>query len=620
MRLPILKKTDNHAITEINFSGIDSVAGCDALYDAVNLVKNRAVENRKGRKAVLFYNNPPDQIINCHDKIFHRYENTLFEVVITEDSIAYGEEYSLNAYNEPPKRHIVFWQNKFYVLPDSIILGGEDEWFDFGTKNSVSAAMPFVNSRAFFYPNGYNGEEACTTQSVLTVGTKVRFNWLEGEEFTVISREDVREVAVTSTMQIGVRITLDKAVSNYSSLKADAEMQYCIPKKRPIFAPFSCGLGCGCTISKNEILFNQYNDGKIYGRNIENYLTVGQKVQITGSTDVRNNRVAEITEITNNSIVFDTSFVPLNEGTNTVITVTPIIPLFDHLVFTEDRIFGASNTDSKLYISKFKNPFIFTAGYQTGEDSWWMTLSEKVTGMTLWKDNIICFTETGGFRILGYTALNFGVRQLSLSGIATGCDNSLIKLGDTLYYSSGYGIMKYSGGSDKKISAPLPQDVSITHSVTDGKNLYMLSRDRIWVYNPDEDFWFSEDAPSIKAIYSHGQKRFLCGDKALYLAEGGDFSAKWSFETNRIFDKNYYILPLFAELTANGFSGGEFEVFIKLFGKNQAISVGKYALKGEKTLRLPLKQVWCKHFSLKFVGNGDFSPHNLTLCYRRKSI
>lgn len=620
MRLPILPKTDNQSLIEINLSGIDCTLGENALYDTVNLMKNKTVKNRQGRKAVLFYDKPPDQIINCHDKVFHRYENALFEVISTDEGTVYGEEYALNYYAEPPKRHIVFWQNEFSVLPDSIILGGNDEWMDFGAKNSVAAAMPFINGRALYYPNGYYGEEVCISQSVLTVGTKVRFSWLPGTEFTVISREDVRDITATSTVQIGVRITLDKAVSNYSSLKSDATMQYCIPQKRPIFAPFSCGLGCGCEISKNEIFFKQYGDGKIYSRNIGNYLTVGQKVKISGSSEPRNNRVAEITEILNNSIVFDTSFIPLNESTNTVITVTPILPEFDHLVFTEDRIFGASNNDGKLYISKFKNPFIFTSGYTENEDSWWMTLGEKINGITLWKDNIICFTETGGFRILGYTALNFGVRQLSISGIAPNCDNSLIRLGDTLYYSSSNGVMKYSGGSDKKISAPLPQDIIITHSVTDGKNLYMLSKNRIWVYNPDENFWFSEDAKSITAIYSHGQKRFLCGDKALYLAESGDFNAKWSFETNQIYHKGFSVKPLFAQLAAKSGNGAEFEVFIKLFGKNQAISVGKYALKGEKTLRLPLKQVWCRHFSLMFVGTGDFSPYNLTLCYRRKNI
>ncbi|MBQ5764560.1 MAG: hypothetical protein IIW03_00265, partial [Clostridia bacterium] len=82
----------------------------------------------------------------------------------------------------------------------------------------------------------------------------------------------------------------------------------------------------------------------------------------------------------------------------------------------------------------------------------------------------------------------------------------------------------------------------------------------------------------------------------------------------------FNIKPLFAELSAIGGKSTEFEVFIKLFGNSQAISVGKYTLKGEKTLRLPLNQVWCKQFSLKIVGSGDFSPYNLTICYRRKSL
>lgn len=620
MKLPKLPKSDKALLSEISFLGIDSSGNEKSLYDAVNLIKNKKVETRKGRNPVIFYDRAPDQVIKCNDTIFHRYNNTLLEVLTTDDGARYGKEYTLKNYATPPKRHIVFWQNEFAVLPDAIILGDDDEWLDFGKKNTVAAAMPFLNSRAFYYPFGFNGEEVCSNQSVLTVGTKVRFNWLQGQEFTVISREEVREIITTSTVNVGVRITLDKGVSNYTSLTGSSAMQYCIPKKRPIFKPFSCGLTCGMYFTSNEIFFNQYNDEKIYIRNIASHLMVGQKVQITGSSEPKNNRTAVITEISNNSIKFDASFVPLNESNTRSITITPILPEFDHLVITEDRIFGASNKEGKLYVSKFKDPFIFTQNYTEKEDAWWISLNEKVTGITLWKDNIICFTETGGFRILGYNALNFGIRQLSLSGILPGLENSLVRLGDTLYYSSSCGVMKYSGGSDRKISSPLPQDIYATHAVTDGKNLYMLQDNRIWIYNPEEDFWFSEDAANVKAIYAINQKRFLCGEKALYMADGKKFNAKWGFETNKIFSTGYDVKPLFAELTAKGGKNSEFEVFIKLFGKGQAISIGKYTIKGEKALRLPLKQVWCKYFSLKFVGSGDFSPYNLTICYRRKSI
>lgn len=406
MKLPKLPKLDKPVLSEISFLGINSLGGEKSLYDAVNLIKSKRVETRKGRSPVIFYDRPPDQVIKCNNTLFHRYNNTLREVVSTTDGVEYGKEYTLKNYATPPKRHVVFWQNEFAVLPDAIILGEDDEWFDFGKKNTVAAAMPFLNSRALFYPYGYYDEEVCANQNLLTVGTKVRFNWLEGQEFTVISREDVREVVTTSTVQIGVRITLDKGVSNYTSLTNNSAMQYCIPKKRPVFAPFSCGLTCGAYFTSNEIFFRQYNDNKIYVRNINAHLTVGQKVQISGCSESRNNRTAVITEILSNSIKFDTSFIPLNESNTRSITITPILPEFDHLVFTEDRIFGASNTESKLYISKFKNPFVFTQTYTEKDDSWWLSLTENVTGITLWKDNIICFTETGGFRVLGYNALN----------------------------------------------------------------------------------------------------------------------------------------------------------------------------------------------------------------------
>ena len=94
--------------------------------------------------------------------------------------------------------------------------------------------------------------------------------------------------------------------------------------------------------------------------------------------------------------------------------------------------------------------------------------------------------------------------------------------------------MKYSGGSDKKISIPLGENVEIKDATTDGKKIYMLSDDRIWIYDTDENIWFSEDSGGATAIYSVNSSRFICGESALYLTEQGNTAACWLFETNSV--------------------------------------------------------------------------------------
>ena len=117
MRLPLLPKTDNRSFLEIKLSGINCGDGQNALYDAVNLTKDRQLKTRSGRSAVLFYDAPPDQVINCGDKIFHRFKNSLFEVITTDTGIIYGDEITLKDYSVPPKRHIVFGKMNIIFCP-----------------------------------------------------------------------------------------------------------------------------------------------------------------------------------------------------------------------------------------------------------------------------------------------------------------------------------------------------------------------------------------------------------------------------------------------------------------------------------------------------------------------
>ena len=621
MKLPILNKNNNQNCFKINFSGIRRDGESENLYDSVNLTKNDFLTTRKGRKPVLLWDSPPDQVLKYSDRVFHRYGNTLKEVISDySGNIVYkNEEIFLKDYEVPVTRHIIILEGKICVLPDALsIEEGEDEWLDFAPRDVTSVALPFINDRTLFYPNSLISNTVCNDAVLLKPGVKIKANWLYDNEFTVVSAEHAYSYldGITRAL-VGTRVVLDRPVWKYNALTSSDRIQYCNPKRKKLLNPFHCGYTSSVTFSENNIWITPFENNYEFDFNIKDFFHLGQKVTISGSSFPENNTERKIIDITEHSIAFDRDFTYVAEDSETEIIITPVIPNFDHIIFTEDRIFAVDNQMGKFHISMLKNPFVFGDISTSPEDPWAVNISDFATGLTLWKDNIICFTETGGFRILGYTALNFGLRQLSVNGLKKGCGNSLVRLGDTLYYCSARGIMKYSGGSDKKISIPLGENVEIKDATTDGKKIYMLSDDRIWIYDTDENIWFSEDSGGATAIYSVNSSRFICGESALYLTEQGNTAACWLFETNSLQGEAEEIQPICAVFSAKS-DGAEFKVYMNIFGNNEEILLGRYTIKGEKTLRLPLKNIWCSRFSLKFEGIGNITPVDLKIQYRRK--
>ncbi len=621
MKLPILNKNNNQNCFKIDFSGIRRDGESENLYDSVNLTKNDFLATRKGRKPVLLWDSPPEQVLKYGDRVFHRYGNILKEVICDDEgNFAYKKDViSLNNYDVPVKRHIVILEGKICVLPDAIsIEEGEDEWIDFSPRNVASVALPFINERTLFYPNSLISTKVCDDAVLLKPGVKIKANWLYDNEFTVVSSETAYAyLDGINRSLVGRRVVLDRPVPKYNTLDSSARIKYCNPKRKNLLNPFYCGYNSIVTFLGNTIWLTPHTDGYDYEFNLNDFFHIGQKVTISGSSLPENNTERKIIDITNTSIVFDKDFTAITENLKNEIIITPVIPNFDHIIFTEDRIFGVDNHMGQFYISMLKSPFVFGDISISPEDPWSVNINDIATGLTLWKDNIICFTETGGFRILGYTALNFGLRQLSVNGLKRGCGNSLVRLGDTLYYCSSRGIMKYSGGSDKKISIPLGENIEIKDATTDGKKIYMLSDERIWIYDTDENIWFSEDSGGATAIYSVSSSRYICGQSALYLTEQGNTAACWRFETNSLQGEAEEIQPICAVFSAKSDSA-EFKVYMNIFGNNEEILLGRYAIQGEKTLRLPLKSVWCSRFSLKFEGIGNISPLDLKIQYRRK--
>ena len=614
MNLPLLKSISKPSHKIGLFDGI----GEENLFDSVNLVCNEQCHTRNPRKAVMLYKTAPDQIIPCDNRLFFRFGNTLKEIIKKSDG-SFGDTgyvYSLENISPAPDRKIVLWEDKIYVLPDNIQVGF-DRWLPFASAYASEMTMPFINPRTLFYPNSYITGDYCDDAALLEVGMKLRFSWDLTTSYTIKTIENCLEATPDSWIEYGIRVTLDADVPNYNNIPPNAKVEYTIPENRPILNDLTLGYNNQVKFSAHSIgIYN--NDGR-YTFSLNKFFKVGQMVKISGSSIATNNVYTKIVRISEFSIEFDCTFTPKSENFKTIITITPVIPDFSHLLLTENRLFGVDNSQGKFYISALNNPFLFCDSPTVNEDSWSVKINGNATGITLWKDNIICFTEDSGFRILGYHALNFGVRQLSLNGIKKGAGKSLVRVGDTLYYFSGKGIMKYSGGSDRKISDQIPRALNVKSAIADDSFVYMLSDDRIWVYDTELERWWSENAENITELFKFEGQRYLTSPQAIYLAESDlNTQVEWSFELPILSDYDYKkILPLYFVIDCLENTNSVFTLYFKTYDNSNWKSCGVYTAKNEGRIKIPLFKNRCDGFKIKITGEGSFYPNSWAVYYNK---
>ena len=616
MKLPYLPNGSKPLTVSGGFKGI----GENQLSDAVNLNCSNICRTRNPRQAVFLYSDPPDQIIKCEDNLFLRYGNTLKQLIMDFDGVLKqtAQTFQLSNLSKSTDRRVLMWDGCFYAFPDKIRFG-YDVWKSFAENNSLAVALPFTDAHTLFYTLDTASANFCDDSSVLKVGMKIRIYDNDTTILTVKTIETKTALSEDglSLIEVGKRITLDKDFPKYNSLSAEAEVEYCDPANRPILNDLTVGFNHNVAFSGNKITITSV--AASYSIPLDEFFKVGQTVDISGSSIYLNNIRAKITDIKDGALYFDKNFTAVEEATGTTITVTPVIPDFSHLLITEDRLFGIDNEDKRLHVSALNNPFLFYDNVKEPEDAWSMTISDPCTGITVWKDSVICFTENGGFRLLGYNAKNFGIRQLSLTGIKKECENSLCRVGDTLYYCSNKGVMRYSGGSDNNIFLPSMKIRDVKKASTDGVFVYMLTDDKIWVYDTVTSLYWSEDNKSVRDVFNFKGKTYLALNQALHLVNGeGNVSVNWSFTLPLLPNDEYQrIMPLDLSVVHLADTDCLINLHYKAFGEAVWKNCGAYQLKGEGKLKIPLPKSYCNGFEIKAEGNGMFCPESWLVNYRR---
>lgn len=592
------------------------------LNDAVNLTGTPLCQTREARAAALLLTEQPDQIIPVGERLFFRYGNTLQEMSASDggDLVTLGSPLSLSALQPAPDRFLIHEENRLSVLPDGIYFTDEaPTWQIFGAGYDIKTAIPFTDARTLFYTSGYSGEIACNEAYLLKAGMLFSFSWLAGQTFRVVAVDRAYSDSGNGDVFEGYRVTLDRNVTGWKSMPTGAKLSYAMPTAGPLLPTIQIGRFEEIDFYEDRMRFYSTHPTYTYTYQHSELLHPGQLVQISGSGAAQNNRTITVTEIGENYITFSETLFPITEAAGTTITITPLLPNFRYLQPWEDRLVGVTE-EQTLWVSRKGEPFVFHQSPITGEDAWSIRLPAPVTGMTLWKDSLLCFTETGGFRLFGADALHYGITGISVSGIAKQSEGSLAQLADTLYYASPLGIMRYAGGSDRCISKALPTALWVQSAAALDGSYYVLADQRLWCYDTERAAWWSQNAETVTGIFSAFHNLYLITPSAVYRSKGGTAGVDWSLRTATL-PKNTseQIVPHHCRLLLESEAGCALTILFRPYGTHRWEPLVTRSVKGERCLKERLPHATCNGFSLKLEGCGSVILHDLSITYRRLS-
>ena len=626
MTLPDFKEVDVK-FTKITPAGLDFRGEkTNYLRDSLNLEYESGCRTRNSRKMCFPFPYPPGQIITCKDRVFFCIANKFAEIIDTKKGCTMEEFRSMELIPVPPPRLFLEYKDDILIFPDMLRFNTDNSgWSPFAEGFNTKVKFPLINEYAFFYPFGESGTVTFAEAERLIPGTKIQFSWMN-HDINIIKREKVIKTTFDEETQTeikteeGLAVWLDKPVTG-CLVPNDGTAEIMIEDLRPAADKFYLGCGNrGGSFSGSSIKYNITVGEYTYVDDPENYFGVGQKVTISGATVKTNNLTATVTDISPGKITFDTAFTDEAFTEGQIIEITPVLPHVDFACAIDGRLFIADNEQKVLMASKVGKPMVFYGGMEKEEGSWRCDLNEDCTGLTAYKNQVICFQKSGGFKVYGTNSQNFSPVKLPVSGIETGKKDTLCALRDTLFYVSPYGVMKYSGTVDSKISSPV-NIKSPTAGLAAGLRYYLLDGDKIYVYSLEKDCWWCEDGSNVICMFMKGGRLYYAKEEGIYLADGEEIPFKWSLETSQFpLEDGYKAQPISLNVQLSSKKGCEIYAYMRARGKeNYTLLFGKWA-SGESALKVPLKKMWCDGFSLKLSGKGDIELKNITVKYRRKNL
>ncbi len=334
------------------------------------------------------------------------------------------------------------------------------------------------------------------------------------------------------------------------------------------------------------------------------------------------------------------------------VTVTQGVPDLKHICAVNNRIWGCN--DDTVFCTAFGQPlewFEYTpsADGNDADVSFAVTPFDgfgEFTGCCVYDGVPMFFKENAVYKVYGDKASNFRLQLYEKPGVLKGAEKSIKIVGDSLFYLSPLGVMRFYGGTQKDMTTEFFQHFKNGVAGEDGNNYYIsLTADgenyRLFVYNLKKGLWSVEDDLKIMNFIKHDNKLYALaekenGNQILCLNPGNDLSSPFDSEKEMEKEDKFSSFIEFGDYYANSpDKKGVSKLFLRIcIEKDSSVEVKinydseadtngervwqcvkKIETTAKKSFVLPMIPRRCDHFRLRIEGIGRFVLYSVSYEY-----
>lgn len=311
------------------------------------------------------------------------------------------------------------------------------------------------------------------------------------------------------------------------------------------------------------------------------------------------------------------------------ITLSRRIPPIEHLCSLNNRVWGVyENTVHCSKLGDCSQWYDYTAdAYGTLPGSCFSAQVDsngEFTAIIPYGGSIVAFKENCLHKIYGSDPNSYTLSTVNCKGVKKGCENTLVALGNALYYMGTDGVYMYTGSLPELISKK--PDLAYANALcagTDGKNYYLSVKEKnsyaLYTYYPESKTWHKEstDIPIYMMIHTESKLLGVSGTQIICLiGEEKEENLRWKFSLE--FNENMYYTRCYKKILINYHlePGGEFTVRTVCDGNTHLSHTSaqfNHSPNSYSVISLPL--IGCRDFKLTFEGKGGFILKNITREY-----
>lgn len=313
---------------------------------------------------------------------------------------------------------------------------------------------------------------------------------------------------------------------------------------------------------------------------------------------------------------------------STAVEVKRDCPDMDFICEFNNRLWGCSNKNHEVYASKLGDPLNWNAFEGLSTDSYALPIGSDgdFTGVIPYQGFVVFFKEDCIHTIFGTKPSNYQLDTNAARGVAKGCEKSLCRVDENVFYASRKDICIYQGAIPESISDKLSVKWTEAAANQQDSKLYLSlkigGKWSLYVYDMDvssvsgQKLWYKEDDLWMKySCFAEGVLHLVDGENQLrtLYEEEEDSTLTWKLVSGVLQEADLNKKKIHAlQFNLSLSPGALFEVFIRYDDSTEWRKVYSLVETERMTRTVPLKIGRCFHYQYMLRGIGNFQMFGMS--------